>query len=214
MSESEPQLDGADRDALAAAIEQNPEAVAAFVERLDAVNELLDVVALGTDALTDDMVLELSGTAATLGEAADGMATEETVRLAEAVGRDGDDLADAMATVVELQRNGTLDQLVEVADVLSLATDALTDDMVVELVGTAASLAEVADTAAEEDTVRGIETLMRALGTASDPDAPAVSLGPMGLMRALRDPDVKRGMGYLVTVAKALGAGLRARDDE
>ncbi|MFB6130015.1 MAG: DUF1641 domain-containing protein [Salinigranum sp.] len=196
-------------EALAEAIEQNPEAVAAFVERLDAVNELLDVLSLGSDALTDDMVAELSSTAATLAEAGDGLATDETVRLAAAVGERGDDLRAALETVVELQRTGTLDELAAVADVLSLASDALTDDMVAELASTGSSLGEVADVAAEPGTVRGLQAALRAVGEASDD--PPEKVGTLGLLRATRDPDVQTGLGFLIAVARALGRDLNGR---
>ena len=57
--------------ALAAAIAEDPEAVAAFVRRLDDVNELLDVLALATEAADDEMVSSVAGTAGSLGELAD-----------------------------------------------------------------------------------------------------------------------------------------------
>ncbi|OYR86107.1 hypothetical protein DJ72_03075, partial [Halorubrum distributum] len=115
---------------LEAAIAENPEAVAAFVERLDAVNELLDVLSLGEGALSDEMVRELSATGSTLAESADGLATDETVALAAAVGENGDELRAALDTLVTLQRSGTLDELAEIAEVGSLATAALDDEMV------------------------------------------------------------------------------------
>ena len=68
----------AGREALEEAIAENPEAVAEFVRRLDAVNELLDVVELGTAAMDDRMVTELSGTGATLAAAGDGLARSTT----------------------------------------------------------------------------------------------------------------------------------------
>ena len=78
------------REQLEAAIEENPEAVAAFVRRLDAVNELLDVLALGEEAMTDEMVVSLAGTGSSLGELADTAAEPDTrdglVRMLSAVG--------------------------------------------------------------------------------------------------------------------------------
>lgn len=38
---------------------------------------------------------------------------------------------------------------------------------------------------------------------------PPERVGPMGLVRALRDPDVQRATGFLVTFARKLGASLR-----
>ena len=190
-------------DSLEAAIAENPDAVAAFVRRLDAVNELLDVVALGTSALEDDMVAELAGTAATLAEAGDGLATEETVRLASLVGENGDDLAAALETLVALQRAGTLDELVGIADALSLATAALEDDMVAELARTGSRLGEVADEAADPQAVRGLTRLVRAVGDAETAEHDRV--GPVGLVRSSRDPEVQAGLGYLLALARAVG---------
>ncbi|EMA18193.1 MULTISPECIES: DUF1641 domain-containing protein [Haloarcula] len=188
---------------LEAAIQQNPEAVAEFVEHLDAVNELLDVLSLGESALSDEMVRELSATGSTLAESADGLATDETVALAETVGENGDELQDALETLLALQRSGTLDELAELAEVGSLATAALDDEMVTSLAGTGAALGEVAQTAADDDTRDGIETLLASLGEAER--EPAEPVGPVGLLRGLRDPDVQYGLGYLLALAGAVG---------
>ncbi|MFB6071725.1 MAG: DUF1641 domain-containing protein [Halobacterium sp.] len=190
---------------LEAAIERNPEAVAEFVAHLDAVNELLDVLSLGESALDDGMVRELSATGSTLAESADGLATEETVALAEAVGENGDDLREALDTLLALQRSGALDELAQLAEVGSLATAALDDEMVASLAGTGAALGEVAQTAADDDTRSGVETLLEGVGEAerSSPER----VGVVGLLRGLRDSDVQYGLGYLLALAGAIGRG-------
>ncbi|MEZ3162594.1 DUF1641 domain-containing protein [Halorubrum sp. RMP-47] len=201
-----------DRDDLKAVVAENPEAVAAFVDRLDAVNELLDVVALGEGALTDEMAVELAGTASTLAESADGIATDETVRLAASVGENGDELREAMETLVELQRSGTLDELAELGGVGSLAAAALDDEMVRSLAATGSSLGEVADTAANDDTREGLTTLLQGVGAAQRSDPQPV--GAVGLARSVRDPEVKHGLGYLLAVAKAIGRERGAAAEE
>jgi len=188
---------------LEAAIERNPEAVAKFVEHLDAVNELLDVLSLGESALSDEMVRELSATGSTLAESADGLATDETAALAETVGENGDELREALDTLLELQRSGTLDELAELAEVGSLATAALDDEMVASLAGTGAALGEVAQTASDDDTRDGIETLLESVGEAERD--PPEQVGTVGLLRGLRDPDVQYGLGYLLALAGAIG---------
>jgi uncharacterized protein YjgD (DUF1641 family) len=188
---------------LEAAIAENPEAVAEFVRRLDAVNELLDVLALGEGALTDEMARDLADTTATLAESADGLATEETVGLAETVGENGDDLADALDSLLALQRSGTLDELVELAEVSSLATAALDDEMVTSLASTGSALGELAQTAADDDTRDGLETVLQGVAEA-ERETPA-RLGALGLLKASRDPDVQRGLGYLLAVSRAIG---------
>ena len=195
---------------LEAAIEQNPEAVAGFVKRLGAVNELLDVLSLGESALDDEMVRELSATGSTLAESADGLATDETVALAAAVGENGDELREALDTLVTLQRSGTLDELAEIAEVGSLATAALDDEMVASLAGTGAALGEVAQTAADDDTRDGVETLLKGVGEAESESPERV--GAVGLLRGVRDPEVQYGLGYLLAVASAIGRERSGRE--
>lgn len=120
-------------DDLEAAIAENPEAVAAFVRRLDAANELLDVVSLGEQALTDEMVADLARTGASLGE--------------------------------------------------------------------------LADTAAAADTREGLEALLEAVGAAGREEPTPVGL--LGLLRALRDPAVRYGLGYVLNIVRAIGRARR-----
>ena len=197
-------------DDLEAAIAENPEAVAELVERLDAVNELLDALSLGESALSDEMVRELSATGSTLAESADGLATDETVALAEAVGENGDELRAALDTLVTLQRSGTLDELADIAEVGSLATAALDDEMVASLAGTGAALGEVAQTAADDDTRDGVETLLKGVGEAERESPERV--GAVGLLRGVRDPEVQYGLGYLLAVASAIGRERSGRE--
>jgi uncharacterized protein YjgD (DUF1641 family) len=206
MSETE----SAESADLEAAIAENPEAVAEFVERLDAVNELLDALSLGESALSDEMVRELSATGSTLAESADGLATDETVALAEAVGENGDELRAALDTLVTLQRSGTLDELAEIAEVGSLATAALDDEMVASLAGTGAALGEVAQTAADDDTRDGVETLLKGVGEAERESPERV--GAVGLLRGVRDPEVQYGLGYLLAAAGAIGRERAGRE--
>lgn len=200
-------VEGADtdaaREALEEAIAEHPEEVVAFVERLGLVNDLLDTTSLATAALDDRMVMELADTSSLLLESADGLATPETARLAGSVGENAADLDAALETLVRLQRSGTLDELAGLADGLTLATAALDDEMVQSLARTGSRLGEVVDTAAEPETARGLERALRAVGEAeaSNPEP----LGAMGLVRALRDEEVRRGMGFLVALARGLG---------
>lgn len=197
---------GDETQALEAAIAENPEEVAAFVRRLGLVNELLDATDLATSAMDDEMVTRLAGTSSLLVESADGLATPETASLAASVGDDAAEIESALETLVRLERAGTLEELADVADAATLLTAALDDEMVMRLARTGSSLGEVAETASEPETARGVQTLLRAVGEANDGvHEPA---GAMGLVRSLRDPDVRRGMGFLLAVAREIGRGV------
>ncbi|MCU4744528.1 DUF1641 domain-containing protein [Natronoglomus mannanivorans] len=204
-SEHEPTngTDDAGNPALEELVADNPDEIARFLERLGVVNDLLDTADLATAAMDDRMVEEIAGTATNLGAAADGLATPEAARLGEATGENAEDLADAIETLARLQRSGTLDDLLAMADLLALASSALDDEMVTDLAATGTRLGEVADTAADDDVARTLESFLEAVSEAGSGSAEPV--GAIGVAKALRDPDVKAGMGFLLSLARAIG---------
>ncbi|MFW5956652.1 MAG: hypothetical protein ACOCQY_04545, partial [Halorhabdus sp.] len=133
MAESQTESPGEVPEDLESLVAQNPEEVARLLERLDLVNDLLDATQVATSAMDDEMVQSMAGTGANLAMAADGMATEETVKLGEAVGENATDLAEGVETIAELQRTGTLDDVLEMAELASLLSAAMDDEMVMSL---------------------------------------------------------------------------------
>jgi uncharacterized protein YjgD (DUF1641 family) len=208
MSETQQeQQPDADFESLVA---ENPQEVARLLERLDEVNELLDVASLLTAAADDEMVQSVAGAGTNLGMAADGMATDELVQLGDAVGENAADLAEGAEALGRLQRTGTLDDLLELAQLASLLTAAMDDEMVMNLSELGSQLGGVADTAAEEDVSRGLESMLHAVGdTASEQPEP---VGAIGLAKAMRDPEIKAGLGVALALVKALGRTVGSPD--
>lgn len=203
MADTDTALGAIEAEELTTAIEEHPDEVARFLDRLGLVNEFLDAADVVVSGLDDDMVTELAGTSSTLALAANGLATPETIGLGETVGENAEDLSAAVETLVRLQRDGTLDDLAALGDLVALGSAALDDDMVTGLAHRGERLGELADVAADDDTARGLQTMLMAVGTASASDPERV--GPVGLVRALREPEVQTGMGFLVQLARALG---------
>jgi uncharacterized protein YjgD (DUF1641 family) len=138
-------------------------------------------------------------------ESADGVDVEDLEPLVEAV--DGNE--EELARLVE-----RLDDVNQLLDVLALGTGAMDDEMVTKLAATGNNLGAVADAAAEPETVRGVESMLHAVGDATgDLEEAPERLGVVGLLRALRDPEVQAGMGFLVAVARNLGADLTRRSE-
>lgn len=107
-----------------------------------------------------------------------------------------------------------LDEVNDVLDILALGSAAVDDEMVVMLAETANNVGTLADTATEPETVRGLESILHAVGDAAgDLDEPPERLGPVGLLRALRDPEVQAGLGFLVAVAAGIGRDLERRSE-
>jgi len=130
---------------------------------------------------------------------------EPTDALAEAI--EGNE--EALAEFVE-----HLDEVNDLLDILVLGSAAVDDEMVVMLAETANNVGTLADTATEPETVRGLESVLHAVGDAAgDLDEPPERLGPIGLLRALRDPEVQAGLGFLVAVSKGIGRDLERRSE-
>ena len=107
-----------------------------------------------------------------------------------------------------------LEEVNDVLDLLALGSAAVDDEMVVMLAETANNVGTLADTATEPGTVRGLESILHAVGDAAgDLDEPPERLGPVGLLRALRDPEVQTGLGFLVAIARGVGHDLERRSE-
>ncbi|ADD07566.1 DUF1641 domain protein (plasmid) [Natrialba magadii ATCC 43099] len=186
---------------LVEAIETNPEAVAAFVHRKGHLEELFDAPAFETDRLDDRLLEVAAGTEAAMST------TEDTDRLAAVLEEHSDDLATGLERVARLEATGDLETLVGLANTIALLAAAVDDDIVMSVGGTAGSLGEVADTTADPDTVAGVQTLLEGLSEAAG-EKPPEQVGTVELMRTLRNPDVQRGLGFLVAMVRAVGVQL------
>ncbi|MFB6086210.1 MAG: DUF1641 domain-containing protein [Halodesulfurarchaeum sp.] len=182
---------------------------------LDDLAEAANVISLAKEAMEDEMVVSMMHMASRLAEAGDGLATDETVRMADTMGANAGDLETALEKMIVLEQDGTLDDLTEAANTISLASEALDDDMVSSVVGAAGQAGELLDSAAgEPQALRNLEVLMAALGdAAADPSESPEQVGMIGALRKMGDPDVQRGMGFMLRLAGALGENLEARSE-
>lgn len=101
-----------------------------------------------------------------------------------------------------------LDLTNELLDVASLGTKALNDEMVTSIVGTATRLGELADSASDPKTVKNLDRLLTGVRKASEPENRPQSTGTLAMIKQLNDPDVRRGLGFLLGLAKSLGKSL------
>lgn len=109
---------------------------------------------------------------------------------------------EAFATFV---RNlDTVNELVEVAE---LGTAAMDDEMVASLARTGSSLGELADSATEEDTRRGIQVLLRALGEA-DANGP---VDRHNIWNGLWEGEFLTGVRYALAIVQSLGRVIKDR---
>ncbi len=190
-------VDTAVREAVAA----NPEDTAALIEQLGVEEQFIN-------AMTDGGTEPAPTTGATSPTAA--LSPDDRQQLAQAIGDNADAVANALDGLTQLESTGDLETLLGVVHGLSLLSDAMDDELVMSLGSTASSLGEVADAASKPSARTGTLTLIEALGDAAESDPEPV--GMTGLMGALRDEDVKQGIGFFLAIARAMGQRLDATD--
>jgi len=176
-----PRESGDGEAALREALDVHGEDLAAALERNEEVQDLLETAILVAATADEDEIQHLTESTANLVNAAEGLSTEAAADLAGDIGERGDDLAEALAVVLELQREGHLDDLVELAKTLS-ALDL------------------------DPETVSGLNTVLGAVGEAEREHEP---VGVLGMLRGLRSRDARAGLGYLLALLKAQGRRVR-----
>ncbi|MBS3760046.1 DUF1641 domain-containing protein [Halodesulfurarchaeum sp.] len=131
----------------------------------------------------------------------------------EPIDPDSEAVQHALETLVELEETGTLDDLADAANLVSLASEAVDDDMVRSTMRAMVHAGELFDTAAgEPEALRNLEVMTAALSeTAPDPATAPDQVGMIGMMRKMNDPKTKRGMGFLVQLLHELGDQLEQR---
>ena len=216
--------------ALHDALDEHGDDLAAAIERSDEVGDLLETAVLVVASADDEEVEYVTQSTANLVAAADGLSTDGAAALAADLGENADDLADALDTVVTLQREGHLDDLVTIAasfseslspaEIEEFATlleangaetvEAL--DVVLDLQreGHLEDLVDLATTLStleiDPETARGLNTVLGAVGEAERESEP---VGLFGALGELRSRDARSGLGYLVALLKAQGRRLR-----
>jgi uncharacterized protein YjgD (DUF1641 family) len=166
--------------ALQAAIDEHGEELAAVLERSDEAKELFETVVLMTASAEDEDIAYLADALSSLIKTADGAATEETVALAEYVGEHGTDATAALDRLVELERAGHLEDLVELGEALAeLDLDS-----------------------------SSVGTLNRLLAALEEAEAEAEPTGVFGALWSVRGRDAKAGIGYLVALVRSTGRRL------
>jgi len=152
--------DAAGEAELRAALAAHGDDLAAAVENTDELADLLTTAIVVAASAEDEDVDHLTDSAANLVRAADGLTTDGTADLAEQLGTDADALSAALETVVDLQREGRLEEAVAALDVvLELQREGNLD----ALVDTAETLSALE---LDEDAVRATNTLISGLGAA------------------------------------------------
>ncbi len=112
-----------------------------------------------------------------------------------------DILKELVNTLYDFKRSGVLNSLLNAAASLRFFTEGLFTRDFVEKVGKLQVVASIAGTNHAMDSSK-VDCLTCALAAADD----AKPVGLFGLLSALRDLEMQRGLGFLIAVLKKLGS--------
>jgi uncharacterized protein YjgD (DUF1641 family) len=131
----------------------------------------------------------------------DRLQEEKTVDVLIAIVEHIDVIKELVNTLFEFKRSGVLDDLLNAAASLRFITEGLLTRDFIEKVAKLQEVALIAGTNLAMDSSK-VDCLTYALAAAED----AKPVGLFGLLSALRDPEVQRGLGFLIAVLKKLGS--------
>jgi uncharacterized protein YjgD (DUF1641 family) len=126
---------------------------------------------------------------------------EKTVDALSAIVEHIDVIKELVNTLFEFKRSGVLDDLLNATASLRFLTEGLLTRDFMEKVGKLQEVALTAGTNLAMDSSK-VDCLTYALAAAED----AKPVGLFGLLSALRDPEVQKGLGFLIAVLKKLGS--------
>ncbi len=112
-----------------------------------------------------------------------------------------DVVRDLVETLFEFKRSGILDDLVNLAASVRFFTEGVLSKDFIERLSRLQEVALIAGTNLSMDPSK-VDCITYALASANE----VRPVGLMGLLSALRDPEVQRGLGLLVAILKRLGA--------
>lgn len=224
--------DGEGEAGVRAVLDAHGEDLAAALDRTDEAADVVETAVLVLASATDEEVDHVTESVGNLVAAADGLSTEAAAALAADVGAHGDDLADALETVLALQRAGHLEDFATVATAFS---ESLSPDEVEELAtlleesgdetvealdtvldlqreghveGLVALASALSALEVDDDAADGLNAVLGAVGDATRETEP---VGLVGFVAGLRSRDARAGLGFLLSLLRAQGRRVRGR---
>ncbi len=119
----------------------------------------------------------------------------------------GDAVINAFDKLVYLEKSGVLDQLVRLSELMlsfSKLPDELLDSETVEVAMKNIELLLTLALSVDERTIKTVENLIKAFKETEEFEA----VGIAGSLKALRDEDVQKALGFLIAFAKNFGRKL------
>lgn len=173
----------------------------------DELKTLKDVLNMGRALISSVSGSQITGMAARLGEIVPALETISSPRFMQSLSNAGDDIADIIDLIVVYHKSGILKKALDLITFLSVVRDALSDRAVADM---AESVNEILlknhALLSELQAMGGVGHLLAAAREASvRTDQDQRTLGSVGLLRSLKEPEVQKSIKFIVNFLRIMG---------
>jgi len=176
-----------------------------MLDKMVALDEVTTVLKGLLDSTTSAMVERMMGTVDVLASLGDVLTRPGMQELVHAAAGASESLTRALQKLQRLEESGTLDVLLQAGDLLVGLKNSMSDAMVERVVVTAGAGLEMADAAIQGGAGKLLTAVLRATNDAQiEAEKDTRKIGITGLMGALRDPEMQKGLKVVLALTKNL----------
>jgi len=174
------------------------------------IKTLKDFLNLGrslTISLTSSQIVSLASSLGEIVPLLQALSNEEVQKLIKALAESSGTLGDLIQLLDAYYKSGAIKTALEVVTLLGVLKDALSTPAVARLAENASTLMVTGDQLASE--LGGLEGIKKVITAGKEASKEAAqdrsTIGIMGLQRALKEPEVQKGIKFLLHFAKKMG---------
>lgn len=178
-----------------------------LVEMLPVFLRTMNLLKMVGDTMTEETIVSLTEKAERSADLLNFLGDERITKLLTILVDKSDQfisLLDTIDRIVVLQKNGTLDRLFELSEVLGVFTEALTESTIQHIVGQAVPLLELGEKITSSSIMKNTPTMLDAVEKTID-EMKTTSPQPMsiiGLLKMMKEKEMQQALHFGITLLK------------
>ncbi|RSK29039.1 DUF1641 domain-containing protein [Bacillus sp. HMF5848] len=166
-----------------------------------------ELIEVAIQSMTKEMVDEITKKAIASVELIDDIAQPETIELLKKLPDVSESLSRSLDEIKKLEQTGSLQTLIEVAEMIAAAKVSMTSTMVLDIVEKAIAGVELADDLTQKGAIPLATNMIASFTEAMDEYEDKQPLSLLQLAKSMKDPNVRKGLSILVSFLKRFANG-------
>ena len=175
-----------------------------LVEMLPVFIRTLNLLKLVGDTMTEETISVITEKVEKSADLINYLGDERVTKLLDVVLNNADQLVELLDKVMILQKNGTIDKLLELGEALGVLTDSLTETSIKHLTERLVPLIEIGDKVASSSLIKNTPNMIDAFEKTVDETKgktpPAMSV--FGLLKILKEKEMQEAIHFGLTFLK------------